>query len=199
MAVYGPSNAEELYHWKYKYKKRINGKWRYYYDEVNLDKSKYKTLKDAENLNKQVRMYSARSAAEHMNSKMSNPNGLQSVQDDIETGREMAAYYAAKSEYYSVIYQEVLDQLGEDTMANASAYMVNTWNGHDEFKKKYFQKLADEAAAEAEAEAKEIAENAEALAEKAKLYSDVEARKKVLVLSESLKGVQKRNPKKKTK
>lgn len=37
MAVYGPVSNEELYHWKYKYKKKINGKWRYYYDDTTLD------------------------------------------------------------------------------------------------------------------------------------------------------------------
>lgn len=31
MAVYGPNNAEELYHWKYVRRYRKNGKWRYVY------------------------------------------------------------------------------------------------------------------------------------------------------------------------
>ena len=33
-------NNNELYHWKYETKKKVNGKWRYYYDETGKGKIK---------------------------------------------------------------------------------------------------------------------------------------------------------------
>lgn len=210
MAVYGPSGQEELYHWKYKYKKRIGGKWRYYYDEVNLDSKKYKTLKDAENLEKEVSMYRTRYAAEVVNSKPRSGWTPSSVKDDIATSVEMARYYRNKWKYYDSVYQEVLDQLGEDTMANASLYMVNTWNGHAEFKEKYLKKLEEQAQKEAEEEEKEKAKEKEEYAHKQGFnsYAELEkwqeqgeknreTEKKRLALAKQLEEVQKRNPRKK--
>ena len=33
-------NSDELYHWKYATKKKVNGKWRYYYDDTGKGKPK---------------------------------------------------------------------------------------------------------------------------------------------------------------
>lgn len=210
MAVYGPSGQEELYHWKYKYKKKINGKWRYYYDDVNLDPKKYKNLKDAENLEKEVSMYRTKYAAEVVNSRPRSGWTPQSVKDDIATSIEMARYYRNKWKYYDSVYQKVLDQLGEDTMKDASLYMVNTWDGHAEFKEKYLKKLEEEAQKEAEEEEKQKAKEKEEYAHEQgfKSYAEleewqeeraknIEIEKKRLALAQKLEGVQKRNPKKK--
>lgn len=209
MAVYGPVGSEELYHWKYKYKKRIGGKWRYYYDEANLDPKKYKNLKDAENLEKEVSMYRTKYAAEVVNSKPRSGWTPSSVKDDIATSAEMAKYYGSKWKYYESVYQKVLDQLGEDTMADASLYMVNTWNGHAEFKEKYLKKLEEEAQKEAEEEEKEKAKKKEEYAHEQgfKSYAELEewqkqgeknreTEKKRLALKMQLRDVQRRNPKK---
>lgn len=34
----GDEFSDEMYHWKYIKKKKVNGKWRYYYDTTELDK-----------------------------------------------------------------------------------------------------------------------------------------------------------------
>lgn len=34
----GDEFSDEMYHWKYIKKKKVNGKWRYYYDNSELDK-----------------------------------------------------------------------------------------------------------------------------------------------------------------
>ena len=44
-------NNNELYHWKYVTKKKVNGKWRYYYDETGKGKIK-KGLSVADKLGK---------------------------------------------------------------------------------------------------------------------------------------------------
>lgn len=36
----GDEFSDEMYHWKYIKKKKVNGKWRYYYDTTELDKYK---------------------------------------------------------------------------------------------------------------------------------------------------------------
>ena len=40
-AVVRTGSNDELQHWKYIKKKKVNGKWRYYYDKSQLDKFKY--------------------------------------------------------------------------------------------------------------------------------------------------------------
>lgn len=203
MAVYGPSNAEELYHWKYKYKKRINGKWRYYYDEINLNTKNYKTLNDADTLRKETNTLRLKYIAETVNANTNTGH-------DSAEAIEVAKYYESKWRYYNSVYQKVLDQFGEEMMSNANQYMVDSWNGHEEFKEKYYKKIYDSAIKEAEKEARAQAEADEAYAreqgfnsyEELKRYeekarSDIEAEKKKLALAQKLAGVQKRNPKKK--
>lgn len=115
-------------------------------------------MKDAENLEKEVSIYRTKYAAETVNSRARSGYTSQATKDEIATSVEMAKYYRSKWQYYESVYQKVLDQLGEETMADASLYMVNTWNGHAEFKEKYLKKLEEEAQKEAEEEAKEEAE-----------------------------------------
>ena len=121
----------------------------------------------------------------------------------------MAKYYRSKWKYYESVYQKVLDQLGEDTMADASLYMVNTWNGHAEFKEKYLKKLEEEAQKEAEEEEKQKAKEQEEYAHEQGFNSyaelekwqeerakNIEIEKKRLALKLQLRDVQRRNPKK---
>lgn len=40
MWQYNQTSNNELYHWKYATKKKVNGKWRYYYDDTGKGKPK---------------------------------------------------------------------------------------------------------------------------------------------------------------
>lgn len=40
MRQYNQTSNNELYHWKYATKKKVNGKWRYYYDDTGKGKPK---------------------------------------------------------------------------------------------------------------------------------------------------------------
>lgn len=67
MAVYGPNNAEELYHWKYVRKYRRNGKWRYVYPNDPLGIKEAISTKITGSAYEQHELESAKEAYENSN------------------------------------------------------------------------------------------------------------------------------------
>lgn len=122
MAVYGPENSDELYHWKYTSKKRVNGKWRYYYDNDKLGIKAFIDTKITGNAQKQ---HASEALVERENANIDLHNQTK------EYASEKASQNHARKHDHSLgmmknenrrLYQKYLDKGNEYISARNSYY-----------------------------------------------------------------------------